>query len=216
MHFSPATEFKKGIIPWCTGKKLGPHSEEHRRKVSLALTGRKHPPEFGTKIRAAKLGKKRGPMPEEWRRKISAANRGKKRLPETCRRMSRGKLGHTFSEPVKARLRAVLLEGRMLQASNHRTSIENRLYESLASLGVPFIPQKLMEGKFLVDAYIPGQRLVIEADGDYWHALPRVQARDRAKNAYLTKCGYRMLRLSETEIRNDTFLEKLGGELLWR
>ena len=64
-------------------------------------------------------------------------------------------------------------------------------------------------GKFLVDVYIPSLNLIIEADGDYWHSLDRVIKKDKAENAYLKKCGYNFLRLSEMEINNTDFGERI-------
>ena len=37
----------------------------------------------------------------------------------------------------------------------------------------------------------------------------KVQKRDKAKNAYLKKCGYNLLRMTETEINNGQFKEKI-------
>ena len=93
--------------------------------------------------------------------------------------------------------------------SRQTTSIEKKVYDYLLLKGILFERQKLIGDKFLVDAYIPSLNLVIEADGDYWHSLDKVIKRDRAKNAYLTKCGFKLLRLTETEIRNDKFKERL-------
>lgn len=96
------------------------------------------------------------------------------------------------------------------QTMKEPTSIEKKVYEELKVRGILFEKQRLINGKFLVDAYIPSLNLVIEADGDYWHSLDRVKKRDKAKNAYLTKCGYNLLRLTETEINNGLFKERLG------
>ena len=35
----------------------------------------------------------------------------------------------------------------------------------------------------------------------------RVVKKDKAENAYLTKCGFNLLRLSETQINNGSFRE---------
>lgn len=89
------------------------------------------------------------------------------------------------------------------------TSIEKKVYEELKLRGILFEKQKLINGKFLVDAYIPSLNLIIEADGDYWHSREKTKKRDKAKNAYLTKCGFNLLRLTETEINNGSFRERL-------
>ena len=87
------------------------------------------------------------------------------------------------------------------------TSIEIKLYQELKDRGLLFEKQKLINGRFLVDAYIPSLNLVIEADGNYWHSLERVVKKDKAENAYLTKCGFNLLRLSETQINDGSFKE---------
>ena len=56
-----------------TGKKQGPHSEEHRRKISEACKGRKVSEETRRKISQANKGKKLGPPSEEHRRKMREA-----------------------------------------------------------------------------------------------------------------------------------------------
>lgn len=95
------------------------------------------------------------------------------------------------------------------QLSKEPTSIEIKVYEELKSRGLLFEKQYLVNGKFLVDAYIPSLNLVIEADGDYWHSLDRVVKKDKAENAYLIKCGFNLLRFSETEINNGSFKERM-------
>ena len=61
-----------------------------------------------------------------------------------------------------------------------------------------------------MDAYIPSLNLIIEADGTYWHQMEHVKNKDRAENAYLKKCGYKLLRLSEEEINNGNFMNILN------
>ena len=99
-----------------------------------------------------------------------------------------------------------LLEGRGIK---NPTSIEKKVYEELKSRGVLFETQKLINKKFLVDTFIPSLNLIIECDGDYWHGLERVQRKDKSENAYLLKCGFSVLRLSELEINNGSFKKRL-------
>jgi len=95
--------------------------------------------------------------------------------------------------------------GNIAQAEGRETKIETKLYKTLKDFNIEFEKQKLINERFLVDAYVKDFNLVIEADGDYWHSLDRVRKRDKAKNAYLTKCGYEMLRIPEHIILDDNF-----------
>jgi very-short-patch-repair endonuclease len=95
------------------------------------------------------------------------------------------------------------------QNSKEPTSIEKKVYDYLLLKGILFERQKLVNGRFIVDAYIPSLNLVIEADGKYWHDLDRVVKKDKAENAYLTKCGFKLIRLTEKEINSGDFKERL-------
>jgi very-short-patch-repair endonuclease len=54
---------------------------------------------------------------------------------------------------------------------------------------------------YITDIAFPAQMLVVECDGDYWHASPQQRAKDHAKDKFLTKLGWRVLRLKESEIK---------------
>ncbi len=85
-------------------------------------------------------------------------------------------------------------------------------YKLLKDIGVIFEPQKLIADKFLVDAYLSEYNIIVQFDGDYWHANPTKyqtldhrQAKrviiDKSQNAYFTKCGYTILRFWESDIK---------------
>lgn len=96
-----------------------PHSEESRRKISLALRGRKATPrelemfarwrrspearEVLKRMQANRVGK---PMPEETRRRIGNANRGRKRTAESIAKQVQKRIGtkHTPEAIEKIRL----------------------------------------------------------------------------------------------------------------
>lgn len=142
-------------------------------------------------------GIKYGPMKEWHRNKIRMALIGKKKKFKN----------HVPREYYRLNgLKGLLKQ----QTMKEPTSIEKKLYEELKKRGLLYETQKLINGRFLVDAYIPSLNLIIEADGDYWHSLKRVKNKDKAENAYLTKCGYKLLRLSEAEINNTSFGERIG------
>jgi very-short-patch-repair endonuclease len=83
------------------------------------------------------------------------------------------------------------------------TTIETLMYEEMERRGVTFVKQQVIDGFWVVDALIPGPRIVIECDGKYWHQKPEMIKRDKKKDAYLISRGYRVLRFPEDAIRVD-------------
>ena len=71
-HYSPNTEFKKGIISLNKGKKA---SEEVRIKISLSRIGKKHSLETKKRMSEARKGRK---FTEEHRKNLSKAQKGEK------------------------------------------------------------------------------------------------------------------------------------------
>lgn len=88
------------------------------------------------------------------------------------------------------------------------SGLEKRLHKILDDLGVSFEYAVLIKPKFVVDVRIG--RLIIEADGEYWHGHPRYeplterqerqQARDTARNKYLAACGYFVERIWDRDV----------------
>jgi len=73
----------------------------------------------------------------------------------------------------------------------------------LQDLGVKFQEQVLMFNKFLVDVLIPDKKIIIQCDGDYWHSKPKRKKLDESQDAYLTKCGYKVIRIKESQMKNS-------------
>lgn len=98
-----------------------------------------------------------------------------------------------------------LLRGRVTRA-------EAAGYALLDSIGVAYERQAVFKGKFTPDATVPDARLVIQFDGDYWHdrkgtsteaRIRRRVALDRSQDAYIRACGWRVLRLWESDLLKD-------------
>lgn len=102
------------------------------------------------------------------------------------------------------------LNSRKILNLRNETSIEKKLYEALKSKGLLFEKQYLIGGRFLVDAYVPSLNLIIEADGKYWHELEHIKIKDTTENMYLKQNGYNLLRLSEKEINDGSFMNKIN------
>jgi very-short-patch-repair endonuclease len=92
--------------------------------------------------------------------------------------------------------------GEGVQMSN--TSIEIKVKEYLKILGVKFIHQYHFFHKHLVDFCIPGYKLIIECDGDYWHTKDqKVIDKDIEENKFIEEKGWKILRLWESDINID-------------
>jgi very-short-patch-repair endonuclease len=101
---------------------------------------------------------------------------------------------------------------RMMIQSKSPTKIEIKMLNFLIDEKIDFI-KNYSVGVFLVDFFLPEHNLVIECDGDYWHANPdfvkdkkltkpqlKTIDRDIRKNEELMKRGIRFLRFWEREI----------------
>ena len=152
-------------------------TQETRKRMSLSKLGDKNPMHGKT-------------YTDEEKKKISDGLKGK--LPKNWNSLNKSLGG---------------LRSRQVLALRQPTGIEKKVYDYLLLKGVLFESQYLVNGKFLVDAYIPSLNLIIEADGKYWHNM--VKGKDKAENAYLTKCGYNLIRLTEEEINSGEFKERL-------
>lgn len=91
--------------------------------------------------------------------------------------------------------------------------LERDGYEILDELGIQYKPQYLIANKFCVDAFIPEWNIAVQFDGDYWHGHPekfpnpderqiRRMKLDRSQDAYLKKCGIRVIRIWESDVKN--------------
>jgi very-short-patch-repair endonuclease/endogenous inhibitor of DNA gyrase (YacG/DUF329 family) len=105
-----------------------------------------------------------------------------------------------------------LLRMNQLQQVLSPSSIERIGYGMLDSLGVDYLTQHMIGGKFCVDAFLPEHKLVIQFDGDYWHGNPtkfptldhrqtRRKKLDLSQDAYMNVCGYTVVRIWESELK---------------
>jgi len=114
-----------------------------------------------------------------------------------------------FTEEKREKLRQASIKSRINQGLFKPTKIEIKTANFLKEQNIEFIQQYLVSGRMLFDFYIPMCNLIIEVDGDYWHSLEKSIKRDKSKSAYLKAIGINLLRVTETEVNNDTFKEKI-------
>lgn len=109
-------------------------------------------------------------------------------------------------DPARAEM---LLKMNATQQLRNPTRAEIAGYAILDSLGVEYSRQVRFGGKFNPDAVIPASRLVVQFDGDYWHdrsgtsteaRIMRRVALDKSQDAYIEACGWRVVRLWESDL----------------
>jgi very-short-patch-repair endonuclease len=96
------------------------------------------------------------------------------------------------------------------------TEIEKIMAKELFKRKIPFVKQFKIANKFVCDLAIPYLKIIIECDGDYWHANPKIYnknkltlnqkknlQRDKFKDKFLKKKGWIMLRFFESDIKNS-------------
>jgi very-short-patch-repair endonuclease len=107
------------------------------------------------------------------------------------------------------------LIGNVALQTTSPTSIERALMSALGAAGIAYEFQYVVGGKFLCDFAFPAARLIVETDGSYWHRSERQRKRDASKDAYLSACGFTVLRLSEPEIKHslDSCLRRIQDRL---
>lgn len=91
---------------------------------------------------------------------------------------------------------------------NRRTSLfEISVGRALDILGIETVPQVRI-GRWHVDLQLAGTRILVEADGSYWHSSEKVIERDARKSADLATMGYELIRVDELDF------QKRGAESL--
>jgi len=173
-----------------------PKSAEHRAKIALARRGSKASDETRAKMSAAS----RRSQP-----KGTGPNLGRIFSPNVRAKMSASRLGkkrgkYNITDDGRRRQREAVARG--LHASNRVTSIEKLVKEVLDRLGIDYVFQYPV-ATYVADFYIPSRNLILECDGEYWHSLPAMQARDARHDTELQALGYTVARLSGAAIKAD-------------
>lgn len=144
--------------------------------------------------------------------------------------MARKKKALTYAQLVKKAERKALrmaspsaakakkakrLKSQATKMSNKMTAPERVFSEMMKELEVEFEMQKIV-GKKIYDFYIPHVNMIVEVDGDYWHANPiiyegkelnKIQLRnvknDKFKDVLATGHGFKIERVWEYDLNNN-------------
>jgi len=111
--------------------------------------------------------------------------------------------------------RKMFVEAQAARMKKQKTWPEKKFEELLKELEVKFTPQKILKTK-IFDYYVPSKRILIEVDGDYFHAHPDKYSKedrnkmqegivrnDRYKDRLAQGMGYTLYRVWESDLKND-------------
>lgn len=110
-----------------------------------------------------------------------------------------GLKGKIQTEQAKEKLRIARVN-QIIPTKN--TSIEIKIRNLLILNKIPFIEQKPLINRTIVDFFIE-PNICIYCDGTYWHSLPKTIIRDKKINEILDFLGYKVIRLNEDLIKKD-------------
>lgn len=216
------TESHRSIISkGLTGRKL---SEEHKRNLCKACTNRVYTKEYrhnlskAQKRRWAKLTKEERlkcmlPMIKASQERWDRMNKEERRKfcepriragAKGAQKADRQRWARMTKEERSQALKKFQEVGTKAALKANPSSIEKAIWKVLNKMKIEYkIQVSFNNGKFIVDIYIPDQRLIIECNGDYWHNLPRRKERDKKLKEYAISNDYKLIELWEDDIRKN-------------
>ena|SRR5579872_3446898 len=117
----------------------------------------------------------------------------------------RGKMKHT-DDWKKERSRAMIGNTAWKNARGRKkfdTKPERMLEWAIKNMGWNYEKQTHLCGITFADFYLPEYKIVIYADGDYWHSRPQAIFRDTRNNRILKKNGFKVYRFLASEIEKS-------------
>lgn len=129
-------------------------------------------------------------------------------------------LDQVFTKSERKRMRHVGLK-QTLKPRKNFTSLERKYYLMLKGLGVDYVPQYPLGGRYY-DAYLPDHNILFEFDGSFWHPKSKEEAKyefqkksfvvDMEKNKMAEKKGIKIIRIREEEpITTEQMKELIWG-----
>lgn len=206
------------------GQLSHPVSPETRKKISKALRGRKsyertpehrekmrqimQRPETRRKLRQASIRWFANPEVREKCRQAALKQWASPGFREKMRRIymrpdvREGHRQATLRRMASPEMRERARRARLRQTFPKKmTEIEQSLRDEFRKRRLRFEMHKTMFGRFQPDFVFEEARLIVQADGDYWHSLPKRRANDRAFAKAALLEGWSVWRFGEREIQ---------------
>ena len=178
------------------------HSEETKRKMSLASKGKPKSAEHRMRMSVASKGK---PKPHMQGRPQS--------VEHTAAILAAHKRNGVKPPSWKGRKHSTATRQRMSKSASlriargcrpHKTDIERGMERFLDQSKISYVYQHLIDGH-CVDFFLPDFQMVVECDGDYWHSLPGREESDILRTERMKQLGYIVVRVSGSTIEKGDF-----------
>lgn len=183
-----------------------PCSEEKKAKLRISVPGFKHTKEVCEGIRIRQLGHKQS---QETINKRVLKNTGNKHPPRPkgfSEKMSKI-MKEAMDNPItKEKNRQHFYNCIRNTELGKPTSIEIKIMNILDKNNISYIRNEFIDDidhGFAADFLIPDKRIIIEADGDFWHDYPNGNEIDHVRTKELKENNYKVLRFWERDINND-------------
>lgn len=187
---------------WASGRYDAEAIKKNQKRAADAVRGKPRTEDAKAKIRAAHAH-----VDHSWRRTPEGREAHRLRSLEALKIKPAIGRPHTAETKLKMSSSASKRVARDSQKKSG-TALESTVATWL--LGVDFLSQSLVEGDpfHVWDFVIPSLRLLIEADGCYWHGCQRCgfkgfpynRRSDAAKNTVAVKLGWRLIRVQECQL----------------
>jgi very-short-patch-repair endonuclease len=99
-------------------------------------------------------------------------------------------------DSVEKDRRTAVMRKRVM-GGQYMTSLEALVCTSLNAVDAWYQFHQVV-GRYTADFLVPGARLVVEADGTYWHSREGAAEHDDARDGYMAEHGYRVLRIPDS------------------
>ena len=131
-------------------------------------------------------------------------------------------VGRIQSEETRKKMSETAIQRVVKTEGNHSSKLEKTFSNILTLLNINHQPHFYAKDiKAFYDFYLPDYNIIIEVDGDFWHANPikypdgptykcqiKNSINDEKKNKWVTDNGYKMLRFWENDINNNISIVK--------
>jgi very-short-patch-repair endonuclease len=169
--------------------------------------GKEHADKLKAKVREFFIGNKFASGPKPQRRGSFVEKYGEEKAAEIRRKLS---IGTKFQWARSySKLRELIIAGNKRKCNSYsygkRSKPEIKMAGLLDEIGIDYIEQKWLFGKYRVDFVLPTYNAIIEVDGKHWHSMSgRAEADKNRESDILERTEYSIFRFDADQVMKST------------